>query len=346
MLVGMGNPLGTRNPHGYGFGQNFIPVMGMGFLAGIFFLRGYEFGQVISNGFLPLPSHTHMYRRGVEYSECICTGTGTQRHVHADAKQRRGGCRCCCCCARRRPCLGAAERRAAGRPAQATLGTRERRAAGAGHAGRNKWRRVTVRARPGWAAGAPALSVYSHAVRRPKAARWMRAARALRRGRPNGVGPAETVGVGGMCGWAGSWRAVWSDLVGCVALLCFLGQRELSSTQSALCRCPARVRRRHARARQASSLLLRWPRLDSTPLHFGFHPPEPSKNPKLLPLSVYFQITTPQHDRCGRPGRAATTGLAVVRCRNRTTVPEWTAGVSAVLDVRSYVHCTVNDTLR
>jgi hypothetical protein len=37
MLVGMGNPLGTRNPHGYGFGQNFIPVMGMGFLAGVFF---------------------------------------------------------------------------------------------------------------------------------------------------------------------------------------------------------------------------------------------------------------------------------------------------------------------
>jgi hypothetical protein len=47
MLVGMGNPLGTRNPHGYGFGQNFIPVMGMGFLAGVFFLRGYGFGQVI-----------------------------------------------------------------------------------------------------------------------------------------------------------------------------------------------------------------------------------------------------------------------------------------------------------
>jgi hypothetical protein len=54
MLVGMGNPLGTRNPHGYGFGQNFIPVMGMGFLAGIFFLRGYGFGQVIPSGFLPI----------------------------------------------------------------------------------------------------------------------------------------------------------------------------------------------------------------------------------------------------------------------------------------------------
>ena len=54
MLVGMGNPLGTRNPHGYGFGQNFIPVMGMGFLAGVFFLRGYGFGQVIPSGFLPI----------------------------------------------------------------------------------------------------------------------------------------------------------------------------------------------------------------------------------------------------------------------------------------------------
>jgi hypothetical protein len=54
MLVGMGNPLGTRNPHGYGFGQNFIPVMGMSFLAGVFFLRGYGFGQVIPSGFLPI----------------------------------------------------------------------------------------------------------------------------------------------------------------------------------------------------------------------------------------------------------------------------------------------------
>jgi hypothetical protein len=56
MLVGMGNLLGTRNPHGYGFGQNFnfIPVMGMSFLAGVFFLRGYGFSQVIPSGFLPV----------------------------------------------------------------------------------------------------------------------------------------------------------------------------------------------------------------------------------------------------------------------------------------------------
>jgi hypothetical protein len=58
MLVGMGNPLGTRNPHGYRFGQNFIPVMGIDFLAGVFFLRGYGFGQVIPSGFLPIAIST------------------------------------------------------------------------------------------------------------------------------------------------------------------------------------------------------------------------------------------------------------------------------------------------
>jgi hypothetical protein len=60
-LVSMGNPLSTRNPHGYGFGQNFIPVMGMSFLADIFFFRRYEFGQIIPSGFLPIvisnPTH-------------------------------------------------------------------------------------------------------------------------------------------------------------------------------------------------------------------------------------------------------------------------------------------------
>ena len=65
MLVGIGNPLGTRNPHGYGFGQNFIPVMGMGFLAGVFFLRGYGFGQVIPSGFLPVAISTKGLLLGV-----------------------------------------------------------------------------------------------------------------------------------------------------------------------------------------------------------------------------------------------------------------------------------------
>jgi hypothetical protein len=50
-LVGMENLLVTRNPHGYRFRQKFIPVMGIDFLAGEFFLRGYDFGQVIPNEF-------------------------------------------------------------------------------------------------------------------------------------------------------------------------------------------------------------------------------------------------------------------------------------------------------
>jgi hypothetical protein len=50
MLVGIENPLDTRNPHGHEFVQNFIPVIDMGVL------NEYEFQQVIHNGFYPLPS--------------------------------------------------------------------------------------------------------------------------------------------------------------------------------------------------------------------------------------------------------------------------------------------------
>jgi hypothetical protein len=45
MLVGMRNSMGIRNPHEYEFGQNFIPVMSMVFLAGVFFFTG----MVLSN---------------------------------------------------------------------------------------------------------------------------------------------------------------------------------------------------------------------------------------------------------------------------------------------------------
>jgi hypothetical protein len=71
MLVGMENPLGTRNPHGYGFGQNFIPVTGMGFLADVFFLRGYGFGQVIPSGFLPIAISTHSGKSGARAAACL-----------------------------------------------------------------------------------------------------------------------------------------------------------------------------------------------------------------------------------------------------------------------------------
>jgi hypothetical protein len=80
MFVGMGNPLGTRNLHGYGFGKNFIPVMGMGFLAGVFFLRGYEFGQVIPNGFLPVAISSDN-RRGLARAgdDTMVHGSGSNR---------------------------------------------------------------------------------------------------------------------------------------------------------------------------------------------------------------------------------------------------------------------------
>jgi hypothetical protein len=38
--------------------------MGIGFLTVIFFLRGYEFGQVIPSGFLPIAISTSMHPEG------------------------------------------------------------------------------------------------------------------------------------------------------------------------------------------------------------------------------------------------------------------------------------------
>jgi len=191
---------------------------------------------------------THTHRPAEAYSRAYAprgAAARSRRRKHTAGVRR--GC-ICCCCARRRPRLSAAERRAGGRTAQMTL-ARERRAAGAGHAGRSDQRRV--RARPGGGGGdSRALGpqgVRAHALRRPKAARWMRAACALRRGRGK-----ERWGGGRMCGWPA--RGARCGRVGCVALLCFLGQRELSST-SPLQRLPlpyrARVRRRPARARLA-----------------------------------------------------------------------------------------------
>jgi hypothetical protein len=57
MLVGMVNPLGTRNPHEYGFGQNFIPFMGMRFLASVFFSRVWVWASNTQRVFI----HCHLY---------------------------------------------------------------------------------------------------------------------------------------------------------------------------------------------------------------------------------------------------------------------------------------------
>jgi hypothetical protein len=86
MLVGMGNPLGTRNPHGYKFGQNFILVMGMSFLAGVFFLRGYEF-EVIPSGFLPLPSLSVATPAGELSSDPHASWQGAERPARRGSKQ-------------------------------------------------------------------------------------------------------------------------------------------------------------------------------------------------------------------------------------------------------------------
>jgi hypothetical protein len=50
--------VGTRKPDGYGFGQNFIPVMGMGFLMGVNNFHGYGFGKAKPGGFVPVAIST------------------------------------------------------------------------------------------------------------------------------------------------------------------------------------------------------------------------------------------------------------------------------------------------
>ena len=46
--------MGTRKPDGYGFGQNFKPVMGTGFLMGVNIFYGYGFGIAKPGGFVPV----------------------------------------------------------------------------------------------------------------------------------------------------------------------------------------------------------------------------------------------------------------------------------------------------
>jgi hypothetical protein len=44
--------VGTRKPDGYGFGQNFKPVMGTGFLMDVNIFHRYEFGIAKPGGFV------------------------------------------------------------------------------------------------------------------------------------------------------------------------------------------------------------------------------------------------------------------------------------------------------
>ena len=54
--------MGTRQPDGYGFGQNLKPVMGTGFLMGIDIFHGYGFGTAKPSGFVPVAISTPDHR--------------------------------------------------------------------------------------------------------------------------------------------------------------------------------------------------------------------------------------------------------------------------------------------
>jgi hypothetical protein len=51
--------VGTRKPDGYGFGQNFKPVIGTGFLMGVNIFHGYGFEIAKPSGFIPVAISSH-----------------------------------------------------------------------------------------------------------------------------------------------------------------------------------------------------------------------------------------------------------------------------------------------
>jgi hypothetical protein len=60
--------VGTRKPDGYGFGQNFKPVMGTGFLMSVNIFHGYGFGIAKPGGFIPVAISMH----GADESAPLC----------------------------------------------------------------------------------------------------------------------------------------------------------------------------------------------------------------------------------------------------------------------------------
>jgi hypothetical protein len=61
--------VGTRKPDGYGFGQNFKPVMGTGFLMGVNIFHGYGFGIAKPSGFVPVAISNPSLDRPNGYSD-------------------------------------------------------------------------------------------------------------------------------------------------------------------------------------------------------------------------------------------------------------------------------------
>ena len=54
IFSGTGNPRVPVTRAGTGMGTNMYPSAGMGFLAGVFFLRGHGYGLVVPSGYVPV----------------------------------------------------------------------------------------------------------------------------------------------------------------------------------------------------------------------------------------------------------------------------------------------------
>jgi hypothetical protein len=64
--------VGTRKPDGYGFGQNFKPIMGTGFLMGVNIFHGYRFGIAKPDGFVPVAISTYDVLIAYSFNDLLC----------------------------------------------------------------------------------------------------------------------------------------------------------------------------------------------------------------------------------------------------------------------------------
>jgi hypothetical protein len=76
--------VGTRKPDGYGFRQNFKPVMGTSFLMGVNIFHGYGFEIAKPGGFVPVaistsypPSFSSSFEHSLSKRVCLRSGACT-----------------------------------------------------------------------------------------------------------------------------------------------------------------------------------------------------------------------------------------------------------------------------
>ena len=85
LLADTGDPPGLIYPAGYGSGENFPPIMGMGILAVSNFYDGYESGVAIPDGDLPIAILSHG------------TLTTSARSYHVGRQATKMGSNLCLC---------------------------------------------------------------------------------------------------------------------------------------------------------------------------------------------------------------------------------------------------------